>query len=220
MKRFFSKEVSCEVKRDYNYEFKTKALNDLCDVVFVEEKVVRGVFVNEGSGVCEESDFLEECVVCNDLGSFITKVIFDKSVDYQYTAELLLALNAVEDYIYYNYNEGCNIDVFPALHDAHDDVDSMAGILHDPERSIYVNEFFDKIYKERNAILLNKLSLLIDDIDNCIPKCLIDDDKEILNKMKNELDAVYSTGICLGGIYALNHLIDKAETIMSYIRVD
>ena len=36
MKRFFSKEVRKEVKRDYNYKFKTKALNDLCNVVFVE----------------------------------------------------------------------------------------------------------------------------------------------------------------------------------------
>ena len=196
MNRIFLNEVSNEVKRDYNYEFKTKALNDLCDVVFVSE----------------------EWVVYNDLGSFITKVISDKSVDYQYTAELMLAINAVEDYIY--YNERYHPDVISALRDAHDDVEGSASIFYDKERHIYVNKFFDKIYKERNAILMNKLSIILSDIDNCIPKCLMYGDKRRLNKIKNELDAIHTTGVCIGGIYALNYLIDEAKTIMSYIRVD
>ena len=218
MKRFFSKEVRKEVKRDYNYKFKTKALNDLCNVVFVEEKVVRGVFVSEGSGVCEESDFYEERVVYDDLGSFIKKVISDKSVDYQYTAELKLAINAVEDYIY--YNEMYDTDVILALRDAHANVECSASIFSDKERHIYLNKFFAKIYEERDAILMNKLSIILTDIDNCIPKCLMYGDKRRLNKLKNELDEIHTNGICIGGIHEVNYLIAEAITIMSYIRVD
>ena len=218
MKRFFFFFFRKEVKRDYNQKFKTKALNDLCNVVFVEEKVVRGVFVSKGSGVCEESDFYEERVVYNDLGSFIKKVISDKSVDYQYTAELKLAINAVEDYIY--YNEMYDTDVILALRDAHANVECSASIFSDKERHIYVNKFFAKIYEERDAILMNKLSIILADIDNCIPKCLMYGDKRRLNKIKNELDEIHTNGICIGGIHELNYIIAEAITIMSYIRVD
>ena len=192
MERKFSKEVCTEVKRDYNYEFKTQALNDLCDVVFVSE----------------------EKVVCNDLGSFITKVTFDKSVDYQYTAELMFALDAVEDYIY--DNERYHPDVISSLRDAYDHVRGMANIIQDPERCIYVKEFFDKVNKERNTILLNKLPKLLSNIDNFITNCLIDEDKERLKRIKNKLDEIYSTGICPFGVHIFDYLIDEAINIMCF----